>query len=225
MTSIFQHALGDRFHDLHPQLQRRFGFSSADGVACVGRGTMDTVWRGGPHTVPFLRLGTSRNILFPETGVDVPFVIENYAYVDGFGRETVTFVRTFDVAPGRRRRFDATMVHSESRGRVVDYLGTHQHVAVDLDLGVDDRGGLTIRSGAQRFHTALAGIALPQGLSGVAEVHERYDEERERFLISVNVRSPWAGPIFGYTGSFTAHFVETRDVPAAVKPFREVARD
>lgn len=223
MTSIFRRALGERFHDLHPQMQRRFGFSSADGLACIGEGTMDTIWRGGAHTAPFLRLGTVRNILFPETGSDIPFVIENYAYVDGFGRETVTFTRTFDVSPTRRRRFDATMVFDERSGKVVDYLGTHQHVAVDLDLAVDERGGLTIRSADQRFHTAWSWCALPQGLSGVAEVHERWDDDRECFLISVSVRSPWAGPIFGYTGSFRARWVATEAVPGAVRPYREVA--
>ncbi len=51
-------------------------------------------------------------------------MIENHAYVDRFGRETVTFNRTFEL-PQRRRRFVATMVHSERRGGVVDYLGTH----------------------------------------------------------------------------------------------------
>lgn len=55
--------------------------------------------------------------------------IENYAYRDPPGRETVTWLRTFRTR--RRRRFDAYMIYSARRGRVVDYLGTHQHLAVD----------------------------------------------------------------------------------------------
>ncbi|MFC8618629.1 DUF4166 domain-containing protein, partial [Micromonospora purpureochromogenes] len=34
-------------------------------------------------------------------------------------------------------------------------LGKHQHLAVDLHLGVDAAGALTIRSGAQRLRGGL----------------------------------------------------------------------
>lgn len=76
-------------------IQRRFGFSSGDGTASIGRGVMEEVWRGLPYTLPFLYVGTWRRIMFPETGRDIPFTIENYAFVDEFGRETVTWIRTF----------------------------------------------------------------------------------------------------------------------------------
>ena len=68
----------------------------------------------------------------------MPFQIVNYAYVDAYGRETVTWVRTFQTK--RPRRFDAYMILSEERGIIVDYLGTHQHLAVDIDLKVAAMG-------------------------------------------------------------------------------------
>ncbi|MCU1443829.1 MAG: hypothetical protein JWQ59_1979, partial [Cryobacterium sp.] len=46
----------------------------------------------------------------------------------------------------RASRFDATMIHDN--GRVLDYLGTHQHLAVDLDLSVTAEGSLHLKSGA-----------------------------------------------------------------------------
>src|SRR5439155_17369092 len=95
VTSIYQRALGADFERLHPQIQRRFGFASGDGVAAIGTGVMDEIWRGGPHTLPFLYVGTWRRIMFPERAKRVPFRIENYAYVDALGRETVTWLRTF----------------------------------------------------------------------------------------------------------------------------------
>lgn len=217
---IFKRALGRRFDDLHPQLRRRFGFEQS----CVGTGVMAEIWRGGRHTVPFLKLGTSRNILFPETGTDIPFTIENHVYQDSFGRDVVTFVRTFDIRPGLRRRFDATMIYSQQRGEIVDYLGTHQHIAVDLHLDVDQQGGLRIRSGEQRFRLAGLDCRLPEGLTGTADLHEWYDDEHECFQIRVTVSNPRFGPIFGYRGRFTARYVDT-PVPAAVKPYREEARE
>ena len=87
MTSIYQRALGADFQRLHPQIQQRFGFSSADGVASIGTGMMEHVWKGRLYTEPFLRIGSWRSIMFPETGRNIPFRIENYAFVDRFGRE------------------------------------------------------------------------------------------------------------------------------------------
>ena len=150
MTSIYQEILGPAFDRLHPQIQKRFGFSSTDGVAAIGTGVMQNLWHGRFYTLPFLYIGSWRRIMFPERGTDVPFTIRNYAYRDGFGRETVTWIRTFQTS--RPRRFDAYMIHSRQRGRIVDYLGTHQHLAVDIDLSVDERGGLRLRSGDQRFY-------------------------------------------------------------------------
>ncbi|GAA1874428.1 DUF4166 domain-containing protein [Asanoa iriomotensis] len=218
---IFRQALGADFERLHPQLRRRFGIDGA--TACVGRGVMDRIWRGGPHVLPFLRLGAGRHILFPDTGTDVPFTIENYSYLDGYGRETVTFVRTFEVGSGRRRRFDATMVYSAPRGRIVDFLGTHQHLAVDLTLRVDVAGGLHIRSGDPRLTEGPLRCRVPSAMSGTAELHEWYDEEAGRFRIRVQVVNRRFGPIFGYHGSFTAQYVDTASspVPAAIRPLRE----
>ena len=224
MTSIFELALGSDFARLHPELQRRFGFASADETACTGSGVMDEVWRGPAYTVPFLALGAQRNVLFPERGRGIPFTIENYAYLDSFGRETVTFNRAFEVARGRRRRFDATMVYNAERGTIVDYLGTHQHVAVDLELRVDDRGGLRIRTARQRIRERALDLRLPESLSAIAELHEWYDERLSRFRIEVRVANPRFGPVFGYRGTFTATYSQAATAPASARPLREDAR-
>jgi hypothetical protein len=225
MSAIFEQALGSDFERLHPELRRRFSVSA--GTACVGTGVMDRVWHGGRRFVPLLRLGAGRHILFPERGTDVPFTIENYGYLDRFGRETVTFVRTFELARARRRRFDATMIYSPARGGIVDFLGTHQHLAVDLQVSVDASGGLRIRSGEQRLTEGLVKFRVPAALSGTATLHEWYDEAAGRFRIEVRVTNRRFGPIFGYHGSFTTRYVDTNQspVPAAVRPLRENPND
>lgn len=225
MTSIYQQALGADFERLHPQIQRRFGFSSADGIASIGRGVMDEVWKGRFYTIPFLYVGTWRRIMFPETGRGIPFTIENYAFVDDFGRETVSWIRTF--RSRRTRRFDAYMIFSESRGRIVDYLGSHEHLAVDIDLAVDEHGGLHLRSAAQRFYEGRLGFRFPLLFSGVAEVHEWYDETIERFRIEVDVRNPVWGRLFGYRGSFDVEWLEVgpEGVPERILPSRQERRE
>ena len=226
MTSIYQRALGADFERLHPRIQERFGFGSEDRVASIGTGTMETVWRGRWFTLPFLGIGTWRNIMFPSSGESVPFTIENYAYRDGYGRETVTWTRTFQL-PRRARRFDATMIYSSERERIVDYLGTHQHLAVDIDLSVDDEGGLRLRSGEQRFYEGPLGFRFPMWLSGVATVREWYDDDFERFRIDVRVANDRWGPLFGYRGWFHAEtrHCEPDEVPQHVRPVREERRE
>lgn len=138
MTSIFEKALGSDFQRLHPIMRRRFSIGLESGQACIGQGVMTVIRHAPWWTVPFLHLGGLRNILIPDAGSAVAFTIENYPYRDPFGRETITFVRQYTL--GRRpRRFDATMILEH--GRVVDYLGTHQRLAVDLDPMMPRHGG------------------------------------------------------------------------------------
>ncbi|MET9054633.1 DUF4166 domain-containing protein [Streptomyces bacillaris] len=225
MTSIFRRAMGDDFDRLHPQLRRRFSVGLESGEACVGRGSMDRIWHGRAFVKPFLALGATRNILVPRTGRDVPFTIENIPYVDGYGRETVTFVRTFALPRGPRR-FDATMVHSPERSCVLDYLGTHQHLATDLRLTAEPDGSLLIRSGEHRFREGPFDLRVPELIGGEAEVRESFDDATGRFRIRVRVVNRHFGPLFGYEGTFRARYVDAlrHGVRTGLRPVREEAR-
>ena len=225
MRSIYERALGGTFAKLHPEIQKRFGISSADRMAAIGVGIMQEVWHGPVYTLPFLYVGTWRRIMFPEAGRDIPFSIENYAYLDRYGRETVTWIRRFQTR--RPRRFDAYMIYSERRGRIVDYLGTHQHLAVDIDLSVDAEGGLRLRSGEQRFYEGRIGFRFPPLFSGLADVREWYDEASRRFRIEVRVANSTWGPLFGYRGWFETRWqpLGPEGVPDDIRPAREEGRE
>ncbi|MER6123809.1 DUF4166 domain-containing protein [Streptomyces sp. NPDC001795] len=225
MTSIFRTVMGADFERLHPQLRRRFSVGLVSGQACTGRGVMDRVWRGRGLVKPFLALGGTRNILVPRQGRNVPFVIENVPYADTFGRETVTFVRTFDL-PGRARRFDAQMVLSPKGDRVLDYLGTHQHLASDLYFRAEPDGSLLIRSGEHRFREGPVDVRVPELIGAEAEVRESFDESTGCFRIRVRVVNRYFGPLFGYEGSFTVSYedVGVRGVRPGLRPVREEAR-
>jgi Domain of unknown function (DUF4166) len=225
MRSIYEQAMGSDFARLHPEMQRRFGFSSRDNVASIGTGVMDEIWHGPLYTLPFLYLGSWRRILFPETGRNVPFQIQNYAYVDSLGRETVTWIRTF--RNNRTRRFDAYMIFSKQRSCIIDYLGTHQHLAVDIELSVDPTGGLRLRAGAQRFYAGPIGFSFPMLFSGVADVCEWYDDREQKFRIEVNVTNKTWGRLFGYKGSFQVEWrsIQPSEIPADVLPRHTEGRE
>jgi hypothetical protein len=210
--------MGSDFSKLHPEIQRRF--SLIPGQASIGTGIMDRIWHGAPYTLPFLYIGTWRSIMFPERGSGVPFTIENYAYVDPLGRETVSWVRTFQTS--KRRRFDAYMLYSEQRQCIVDYLGTHQHLAVDLELTVASNGGIQIRSGDQRFYEGPIAFRFPMLFSGIANVNEWYDDREKCFKIEVTASNRTWGKLFGYSGRFQAAWktVTQDQVPANILPRR-----
>lgn len=222
MTSIFESALGDDFARLSPMMQKRFGVGLDSGYACIGTGVMSRVRRGHWWVVPFLHIGKLRNILIPDVGENVPFTIENFPYLDPFGRETVTFVREYRVRK-KVSRFDATMILSG--GKVLDYLGTHQHLAVDLDLDVLDDGSLRLRSNAQRFYEGpFVGFRFPMVFSGRAELHELFDDAAGVYRIKMEVHNKVFGFLFGYDGAFTCEFPPATDAPARLKPVRHERR-
>ncbi|MFD0710842.1 DUF4166 domain-containing protein [Paenibacillus sp. GCM10027626] len=225
MTSIYKQALGNDFHKLHPRIQERFGFSSEDRVASIGYGEMRLIWFSKLAALP-LMLGTKRHIMFPNGGKHIPFSIDNFAYRDQYGRETVTWNRTFKF-PRKLRHFDATMIFSEQRKRIVDYLGNKQHLAVDLDISAHSNGGIQIRSGEQRFYEGFLHFRFPKLLTGVANVCEWYDEEEKQYRISVKVDNAVIGTVFRYEGSFQAEFVCLREnrIPLRMRPLREEWRE
>ena len=221
MTSIFAEAMGADFDRLHPMLQRRFGIGLRSGYACIGTGVMTSIRRGPWWTLPFLYIGKMRNILIPQVGRNVPFVIKNYPYLDPYGRETITFVREYRVR-SRPSRFDATMIVED--GQVIDYLGTHQHLAVDLDLQVTGDGSLLLTTHDQRFYEGRVGFRFPLLFSGQAILHESYDDAAEVYRVSLEVRNRVFGFLFGYQGWFRCEFVPATDAPAELKPVRHERR-
>lgn len=213
--------MGADFDRLHPMLQRRFGVGLESGYACVGTGVMTSIRRGPWWTLPFLHLGRVRNILIPDVGRNVPFVIKNYPYRDPYGRETITFAREYSL--GRRpSRFDATMILHN--GRLIDYLGTHQHLAVDLDLQPTGDGSLLLTTHQQRFYEGRVGFRFPLLLSGEATLRESYDDDAGVFRVSLEVRNRILGFLFGYDGEFRCEFVAATDAPAELKPVRHERR-
>lgn len=226
VVSIVQRALGADYERLHPKIREQYAISSKSEAAFVGKGVMEDVWHGRWYVVPFLHVGALRRILFPETGKDIPFKISNYAYQDRFGRETVTWKRSFDF-PARQREFDEFFVFSESRGTPIIYAGTHQHLSVDLHFAVDDDGAIIVTTGSQRLFVGPLTIPFPRLLSGDGYVRESYNETLGRFEVDVSIANPYFGKILGYRGSFDLERIACtrQEIPAGTIPVRENHRE
>jgi hypothetical protein len=117
------------------------------------------------------------------------------------------------------------MIYSEQRRRIVDYLGTHQHLAVDIDFKVAPNGGVALRSDAQRFYEGPVAFSFPMLFSGVANVCEWYDESARCFRIDVKVQNRTWGPLFGYKGHFQVAWQTVEHVPQKYLPLRTEHRE
>lgn len=219
----FERALGPKFASLHPKIQEQYAIRPSDEFYWRGGGTMSVVRNGGWHVRPFASLGARRRILFAETGRDVPFIIENHAYVDSYGRATVTWLREFDFEIPRR--FDEYVVYCEERKTAAVLAGTRQHLAVDLSLSVIEGGALHLRGGGQWVTAWGIRAPFPRLCSGDAVVTERYLEDRGCFEIDVRIQSPIVGTLFEYRGEFTLERVPNgRPELTRVRPRRENPR-
>ncbi|MFC0186786.1 DUF4166 domain-containing protein [Fictibacillus aquaticus] len=202
--TIYKTLLGSDFYKLHPNLQSRYALPV--GESFYGKGTMLRIKNGGSWLKPFLTLAARWKFLFPEAGENVPFTIKNTCRQLPDGRDEVYWERTF-YFENKTRHFNAFMTIDSKRNIVRDYLGEPSFFYSDLKFQVTSEGRLQIRSGAQRFVIGSFEIPIPQFLEGVVAVEEGYDDTREVFTISVDIRNRIAGRLMAYEGEFKAHTV------------------
>ncbi|WP_255198718.1 DUF4166 domain-containing protein [Halorarius litoreus] len=218
MTGVYEHALGDAADDLHPKVRERYGIGPDDGVVCVGHGEMDI--DHGTLALPALYAMPARNLLFPETGDDVPFTVTTTGWRDA-GREVLTTRREFEF-DSTRRVFDSLTVWDHDRERLFDFLGTGGLLASELHPRVED-GALAVDGGKQWLHVGGRYVPLPGPTAATVTVRDRYDDDEEQYHVLGTVESPLVGRILRYQGTFTQTLEEWERVPPALKPTRGLA--
>jgi len=172
MTGVYERALAAAADDLHPQVRERYSLSPDDEVATVGSGLMDIT--RGALALPVLAVMPARNLLFPESGTDVPFTVTTAGYRTAAGHEALTTVREFDFGD-RCRRFDSLTVWDDANGRLLDFLGTGGHVVSELQPRVED-GALVVAGGRQWVRLAGRYVRLPWPLAVDVTVRDRYEQ-------------------------------------------------
>lgn len=215
MTGVYEHALGSEAEDLHPKVRQRYSIGPEDGFATVGRGEMDI--RRGVQFLPVLYAMPTRNLLFPESGDDVPFSVTTVAYRDEAGHEVMTTRREFEFE-STRRRFDSLTVWDEDAGRLLDFLGLGGHIVSELHPRVED-GALVVEGGRQWLRVRGRYLPMPGPLAATVEVRDRYDETEECYHVDAVVET-LAGQVLSYRGSFTQERESMTDVPADLRPTR-----
>ena len=193
--------MGSDFNRLHPMLQQRY--SLQEGTIFKASGIMKEI-KGGPKWLyPIFRAGIRWKLLFPEHGKDIPFTIQNKAFVSDTGDSQVHWERIFHFGK-KKRYFNALMSLDAKRLIIQDYLGEPHLLYSDLAFHVADEGHVTIESLGQRLVLGKIELPLPRLFQGLATVTERYDDKQAQFHIHVTVRNPLIGTVFSYEGMFSA---------------------
>lgn len=206
-------ALGDRFESLAPAL--RAYFTSLAPPVRSFRGVMTRVWRRGGIALlaaPILRLSAWDEVLFTETGQHVPFELTMHQqrgptagqarHMGSEATSDLTLIREYAFPTGPVRSFALVTFDSKAR-QLLDRLGRHGRLEVELHPTIEADGSLLLRSGRQWLRLSPGvRIRIPALLAGHAVVRE-WQEPSGAIGISVVVSNPILGPFFGYEGSFT----------------------
>ncbi|MCY8518588.1 DUF4166 domain-containing protein [Bacillus atrophaeus] len=198
MVSIYEHHIVNS-HLLHPKLRKRYQLDLTHTFRA--KGVMSEISGGSFIARGFLKFGVLFRCFFSERGKDVPFIIENKAFSTEQHEIAVQWNRTFFFS-GKKRFFDAVMIHDEKEKRILDYFGKPHLLLSVLSFEAEQNGALKITSGKQWFLIFGKKIPIPKWLRGKSTVYESYHDENACFTIEVHVENDILGTLFYYKGSF-----------------------
>jgi len=191
------------FGPLREQLPREFvdQYLFSPGERVVLEGTMERVWRRGGWLWPFFWLASWSDLLFPETGSDVPVTVDIRAVKAGH-----VWRRDFRFSGGRRRRFTSRIEYDERLGRVIEAVGPRRALAIAWDIRFEPPSKLRLDCAGWVLRLGSLRIRLPEWLLGSGWGVETADSSAAgRIRIDFATSHPLLGDVFGYTGSFMVH--------------------
>ena len=162
---------------------------------------MERVWRRGRWLWPFFWLASWSEMLFPETGSDVPVTVE----IHGIESPTLRHVwrRDFYFPSGRRRRFTSRMERDERIGRVIEVIGPGGTIAIAWEMRFEPPSILRLDAAGWVFRLGPWRLRLPAWLLGSGWAVETANLSRPGIIrIDFTVSHPLLGDVFGYAGEF-----------------------
>jgi Domain of unknown function (DUF4166) len=206
--SPYERALGDRFSELHPQLQVYFA-AIPDGHVGHGTGVFDTVGARRWWARATLRL-LGAGVLFPVWERDVPFTVVNRPERSPSGQLAVAAERTFRLRNGDRVMTDRVATAERT---LVDVLGRKRRFRARFQPNVCD-AGLQLDSTDVEVRVGRHHLRMPRAVAPSIRLTERAaaGESSARLQhIAITVDVPVLGRIYEYSGTFT---YELRKEPA-----------
>src|SRR5579875_3275333 len=199
--SPFFPVLAGAVEELPGVLHDQYLLQPEDPYRVVLEGTMDRIWHRPFWLWPFLRLCALFDILFPEQGSDIEasMIVEGRHDKQGGGAQT--WNRTFWFR--KPRQFNATMVFDLCLARVVERMAPFGILEVIWNVAFEPPDTIRIETCGMRVGMNRLRIMLPRWASVEVRVSETaLLESNETIEVTLALRHPSLGEIFGYTGRF-----------------------
>ena len=191
-ASPFAAALGPCAAEL-PRVFREQFLLSAGRVALEGK--VQRVWRRHRWLRPLFSALARADILFPETGSEIPAVLVIEPCAAGH-----SWCRGFRF--GRIRRFDATLAFDARADRVVELFGPRGFLGVVWEVRFCPPRRIEVWSTEALLRVGGRRIPLPRWLCVEGRAVEVATATGDGLRIELVVSHAWLGPVFGYDGEF-----------------------
>lgn len=187
---------------LPPVLAAQYLASPQTPYRVVLEGRMEKVWHHPRWLKPFFYPLAWAEILFPETGQDIPARMIVTGLRDENGYAAQTWYRTF--AFPRERRFNALMAYDPVHECVVERLGPFHLLWMAWAIHFHPPDTVEIKTTRCSLHIGRLRVQLPSLLYPQVQAVERAVSGRDdQIEITLSVSHPWLGTLFGYNGTFT----------------------
>ena len=163
---------------------------------------MARVWHKPRWIGPVFRLLSRADVLFPETGRDIPTTLVVKPGWNRRGEAMQTWDRTF-YFPGRRRHFRSVMEADIPTARVVELQGPRNALEEFANVRFIPPGTIEFLTVRSSVHLGRLRLRLPRRLWITAHVIQSIkpgtpDSTRVQLVVTHAI----FGPIFGYEGVF-----------------------
>lgn len=198
ISSPFEPVLGGRDINLPKVFQKQFLSSVDNDIDIILAGKMDKVWHRPAWLRPFFWLLAWPNILFPETGSNIPCEMIIIGRRDKNGQAFQKWNRTFHFDK-KKRYFNAIMMFDEKRQAVMERFGSVKFLVVLWEIEFISPSMINITTKGTYFTLRRHWIRLP--FAPIVKVFERAINDNT-LHINLEISSSFLGAVFGYEGTF-----------------------
>lgn len=199
MDSPFETILAPHRDILPPALKAQYLTPVDAGRTVHFNGTSDRVWHRPRWLWPFFWALAWFDVIFPETGVNIPATMELTSARDRYGLPYQRWNRVFAFA--RPRRFNAVMAWDVQRRCVAEHFTSMQLLSMVWEISFHAPARLEIVTST--CHINLGPLQIP--LQRFFHPHVRVVEtalDDETIHVDLTMSHPFLGDIFGYSGTY-----------------------
>ena len=180
------------------------------GQVVLFNGISDRVWHRPRWLWPFFWALSHFNILFPETGTNIPATMTLTGGRDAKGAPYQRWDRVFSFA--RPRYFNAVMAYDAQRQRVIEFFTPTNLLSMTWEISFHAPTRIEIITSTCQLHFGARQIRLPRLLHPHVHVIENALDD-QTIQMSLTMSHPFLGEMFGYEGTYT---VTIKDSPPSL---------